>query len=106
MSKNFFDYRSIDHHLGNKRYRNITQNLVSELQTLAESTLIGVADVCQIGLFSRGIPIGDQDVDVDVHVRESKLPHLLNLELSPKIVYLLKLAEEREKETEAMQSLK
>ena len=25
MSKNPFDYRSFDHHLGNKRYRNITQ---------------------------------------------------------------------------------
>ena len=26
MSKNPFDYRSFDHHLGNKRYRNMTQN--------------------------------------------------------------------------------
>jgi hypothetical protein len=36
--------------------------------------------------------IGDQKVDVEVHVKEGEPPPLSKLELSAKIVYLIELA--------------
>jgi len=45
-------------------------------------------------------------VNIKVHVREVKPPPLPDPKLSAKIVSLLKLAAEREKEAEAMQCLK
>jgi hypothetical protein len=49
---------------------------------------------------------GGQKGNTKVHVREVKSPPLLDPKLSPKIVSLLKLAAEREKEAKAMQCLK
>ena len=49
---------------------------------------------------------GGQKGNIKVHVREVKPPPLPDPKLSAKIVSLLKLAAEREKEAEAMQCLK
>jgi phage terminase small subunit len=50
-------------------------------------------------------PIGDQKVDVEVHVRGVEPARLPNPELSPKILHLVKLAFKRQKEIEAQKAL-